>query len=95
MPSFSFSSLAIGPSPQGHILDGHVADQPARALRQPGSARGLGLPTPEEVESLAAPADQVSAFTFSSAPRQGKNWLNVAMSQRVESSARRGLALRS
>jgi hypothetical protein len=95
MPSFSLEFIGDMLLAPERILGRHTAKQGAQILGQGRLADGPGLPVPEQLESSALPRIRMSGWTLIKAPRQAKNRLRVAMIQRVESFARRGLTFRS
>ena len=95
MPSFSFSSSAMRSSPQVAFSAAISRISRRRSLGSSGLPVGLDFHRQKKRNPLRCQRVKVSAFTFTSAPRHGKNRLKVAITQRVESSARRGLTFRS
>ena len=67
----------------------------ASIFRQTGPSQGSGFTPPEKTESFAMPSNQRLGLNHNQSLRQSHHRLRKLMSQRVESSARRGLVLRS
>src|SRR5215831_15229469 len=95
IPSFSFNSLAMRSSPQVTFSAANCRINCRRFFGKPGLPVGFDFQRQNSRNPLRCQRMSVSAWTFTSAPRQGNMRLSVAITQRVESLARRGLTLRS
>src|SRR5262249_31339815 len=95
IPSFSFSSLAMRSSPQVAFSAAISRIRRRRSLGRRGRPMGLDFQRQNSRNPWRCQRMSVDALTFTSASRHGNMRLRVAIIQRVESLARRGLTWRS
>src|SRR5215831_19080589 len=95
IPSFSFSSLAMRSSPQVAFSAAISRISRRRSLGRRGRPMGLDFQRQNSRNPWRCQRMSVDALTFTSASRHGNMRLKVAIIQRVESLARRGLTWRS
>src|SRR5499427_595852 len=95
IPSFSFNSLAMRSSPQVTFSAAICRINCRRFFGKQGLPVGFDFQRQNSRNPLRCQRMSVSAWTFTSAPRHGNMRLSVAIIQREESLARRGLTLRS
>ena len=95
IPSFSFNSSAMRPCPHVGFSAAISRISFRRSLGRQGLPVGFDFQRQQIRNPLRCQRMSVSGLTLTSAPRQANHRLRVAISQRVESSARRGLRWRS
>src|SRR5215813_7269364 len=95
IPSFSFSSLAMRSSPQVAFSAAISRIRRRRSLGRRGRPIGLDFQRQNSRNRWRCQRTSVGSLIFTSASRHGNMRLRVAINQRVESLARRGLTWRS
>src|SRR5215468_8077975 len=95
IPSFNCNSLAMRSSPQVTFSAAICRINCRRFFGKRGLPDGFDFQRQNSRNPLRCQRMSVSAWTFTSAPRHGNMRLSIAIIQRVESLARRGLTLRS
>jgi len=95
IPSFSVSSLAMRPSPQVGLSAAICRINSWICSGNRGRPSGLDCQRQNRGKPLPRQRMSVSGFTYTSASRCWNIRLRSAITHRVESSARRGLTLRS